>query len=86
MNKNVKLGPLPKEDVSFPFESIRMDMSETFKKEIFLIIVNRYTNYTWVKKMGAGEGTSRQVIDALRDQLVTGLLLVKKIHQDNVPK
>ena len=75
---------LPAEEVSYPFQSISMDVGENYKKENFLVMVDRFTNYTWVKNLGRGTtGTSQEILSALKEQLGTGLLLVEKIHQDN---
>ena len=84
MNRNAKPDPLPKEEVSYSFESISMDVGQNHAKKKILVIINRFTNYTWVKKMGnESTGTSQDVLNAVKEQLGTRLLLVKKLHQDN---
>ena len=47
-------------------------------------MVDHFTNYTWIKNLGVGmSGTSQNILNVLKEQLGTRLLLVKKIHQDN---
>ena len=75
---------LLKEEVSYPFKSILINFANSFYKESFDIIVDNFSNYAWVERLGNSEqGTSRQIINAMRNQMGTGLHLTKKIHQDN---
>ena len=79
-----ELECLLKEEVSYPFKSISIDLADSFYKESFVITVDSFSNYTWVERLGYSEqGTSRQIINAMRNQMGTGLHLTKKIHQDN---
>ena len=56
----------------------------SFYKESSVIIVDSFSNYAWVERLSNSEqGTSRQIINAMRNQLGTGLHLTKKILQDN---
>ena len=63
-----------------------MDLEQYFVKAEFLIIVDRFSGYTWLERTsGVREGMSRQIIHAIQRQLGTGLHLVKKFRMDNAP-
>ena len=45
MSRNDMPDPLPKEEASFPFKSISMDMEKLYYEKNFLIIVDIYSYY-----------------------------------------